>query len=91
MAIKKASYYSDEGPEIPEAGGDYGAPTPHAAKVNQHPFEAPSSGTGTGLTSDGFAATDNPKATRPANDVSSAAQTAANSALFDPRPEQWGQ
>jgi hypothetical protein len=60
MAVTKASYYSDEGPEIPSAGGDYGAPTPHAAKINQKPFTAPS---GDAAVSEGFAATDNPRVT----------------------------
>ena len=43
MATKKVAYYGDEGPEVPAAGGDYSAPTPHAAVASQHPFAAPSS------------------------------------------------
>ena len=47
MALTKGSYYKDEGPEIPAAGGDavpggYGAPSPRAGKIGQHPYEAPS-------------------------------------------------
>ena len=39
----EGSYYPGEGPEIPAAGGDYGAPSPRAAKIGQAPFQAPSS------------------------------------------------
>ncbi len=35
MAITKGSYYSNEGPQIPAAGGDYGAPNAHAATANR--------------------------------------------------------
>jgi hypothetical protein len=95
MAVTKAAYYGgdDQTPAIPSPGGDYPGPTPHAAKVGQHVFEAPSSGSGTGLASDGFAATDNVKVTRPANDVSHpAGQTEANAAFNAPaHPMQEGQ
>ena len=43
MAITNASYYADEGPEIPTPGGDYTAPDPHAAVTSHRPFTAPSS------------------------------------------------
>ena len=81
MAINKAPYYTgdDETPDIPEAGNDYGAPTPHAAKVSdQHPFTAPSGNT---APSEGFAATDDPQVTRPPR-ISTAGQDQAN-AVFD--------
>lgn len=77
MAVTKASYYSGQGPEIPAAGGDYGAPTPHAAKSNQHPFEAPSGNT---EPSEGFAATDNPTVTKPPG-MSTTSQDAAQAAF----------
>ncbi len=78
----KGSYYSDEGPEIPSAGGDYGHPTPHSAKVDQRPFQAPSGddGTGTGPQSNGYAATDNPQLTR-LGGIDTTGQDAANAAF----------
>lgn len=56
MALTKGSYYSGQGPQIPAAGGDYGAPDAHAATANQQPYRAP---TGNTPASEGFAATDN--------------------------------
>ena len=35
--------YQPGGTEVPAPGGDYTGPTPHAAKVDQTPYEAPSS------------------------------------------------
>jgi hypothetical protein len=44
MAIKSAKYYSgdDQTPNMPQAGGDYGGPTPHSRVANQSPFHAQS-------------------------------------------------
>jgi hypothetical protein len=41
----KAAYYSDDDqtPEIPTPGGDYSAPTAHAANASHQIFQAPSS------------------------------------------------
>lgn len=36
------SYYPG-GADVPAPGGDYNAPTPHAAHAEQMPFEAPTS------------------------------------------------
>jgi hypothetical protein len=45
MAGSTGKYYTgdDQTPEVPSAGGDYGHPTPHRAKVDQRPFTAPAS------------------------------------------------
>lgn len=93
MALNKASYYTGEGPEIPAAGNDYGAPTPHAAVANQHPFEAPNTnpdGTYGGVGSvtpndDMFGDPATPASYQPttgdASDTASPAQDAANTSF----------
>jgi hypothetical protein len=77
MAITNASYYDGATPEIPSAGGDYGAPTPHAATADQQPFQAP---TGDTAPSQGFAATDAIRITTPGG-MSTVGQESAQAAF----------
>ena len=95
MALTKGSYYRDEGPEIPAAGGgDYGAPTPEAAVKGQHPYQAPTSvpaSNSAPVPHSGFDALDTPPKVTNAGAGADGAKGISASTAFDPRPSQWDQ